>query len=454
MSKLKKLSLTSWILLSLVAGIVFGIVINLIMASGVDASFKSMIDAYLINGVFELFGQIFIKSIKMLVVPLVLISLICGVTGIGDMSKLGRVGGKALVFYLSTTAVAITFALLIAQIIDPGEGITIPTNTDNFSAGEAPGILEVLLNIIPSNPFESMMKGEMLQVIFFALLVGISIASLGKRALTLLKFFDELNEVVMKMVTIVMLVAPIGVFCLVANVTAKLGFDILINLFIYILTVLLVLLVHFFVTYGGIFTVFTRLNFFTFIKKMYSAMLVAFSTSSSNATIPVTMTALTNKMGASKGVSSFTVPFGATINMDGTAIMQGVAVVFISQIYGIDISLTGYLMVILTATLASIGTAGVPGVGMITLSMVLVQAGLPVEAISIIFGIDRILDMSRTVVNVCGDATATMVIAKSEGELNEDIFNDPNADADLDPDSVWEDIEEKVHETHEFYEKK
>ena len=183
-------------------------------------------------------------------------------------------------------------------------------------------------------------------------------------------------------------------------------------------------------------------------------MLVAFSTSSSNATIPVTMTALTNKMGASKGVSSFTVPFGATINMDGTAIMQGVAVVFISQIYGIDISLTGYLMVILTATLASIGTAGVPGVGMITLSMVLVQAGLPVEAISIIFGIDRILDMSRTVVNVCGDATATMVIAKSEGELNEDIFNDPNADADLDPDSVWEDIEEKVHETHEFYEKK
>lgn len=454
MSKLKKLSLTSWILLSLVAGIVFGIVINLIMASGVDASFKTMIDAYLINGVFELFGQIFIKSIKMLVVPLVLISLICGVTGIGDMSKLGRVGGKALVFYLSTTAVAITFALLIAQIIDPGEGITIPTNTDNFSAGEPPGILQVLLNIIPSNPFESMMKGEMLQVIFFALLVGISIASLGKRALTLLKFFDELNEVVMKMVTIVMLVAPIGVFALVANVTAKLGFDILINLFIYILTVLLVLLVHFFVTYGGIFTVFTRLNFFKFIKKMYSAMLVAFSTSSSNATIPVTMTALTNKMGASKGVSSFTVPFGATINMDGTAIMQGVAVVFISQIYGIDISLTGYLMVILTATLASIGTAGVPGVGMITLSMVLVQAGLPVEAISIIFGIDRILDMSRTVVNVCGDATATMVIAKSEGELNEDIFNDPNADADLDPDSVWEDIEEKVHETHEFYEKK
>lgn len=454
MSKLKKLSLTSWILLSLVAGIVFGIVINLILASGVDASFKTMIDAYLINGVFELFGQVFIKSIKMLVVPLVLVSLICGVTGIGDMSKLGRVGGKALLFYLSTTAVAISFALVIAQIIDPGEGITIPTNTDNFSAGEPPGILEVLLNIIPSNPFESMMKGEMLQVIFFALLVGISIASLGKRALTLLKFFDELNEVVMKMVTIVMLVAPVGVFCLVANVTAKLGFDILINLFIYILTVLLVLLVHFFVTYGGIFTVFTRLSFIKFIKKMYSAMLVAFSTSSSNATIPVTMTALTNKMGASKGVSSFTVPFGATINMDGTAIMQGVAVVFISQIYGIDISMMGYLMVILTATLASIGTAGVPGVGMITLSMVLVQAGLPVEAISIIFGIDRILDMSRTVVNVCGDATATMVIAKSEGELNEDVFNDPNADKDLDPDTVWEDIEEKVHESHEVYDKK
>lgn len=453
MSKLKKLSLTSWILLSLVAGIVFGIAINLIVNSGVDPSFKAFIDSYLINGVFELFGQIFIKSIKMLVVPLVLISLICGVTGIGDMSKLGRVGGKALVFYLSTTAIAITFALLIAQIIDPGEGISITANTDGFSAGEPPGLLQVLLNIIPSNPFESMMKGEMLQVIFFALLVGISIASLGKKALTLLKFFDELNEVIMKMVTLVMLVAPVGVFCLVANVTAKLGFDILVNLFIYILTVLLVLLVHFFVTYGGLFTLLTRLNFITFIKKMYSAMLVAFSTSSSNATIPVTMSALTNKMGASKGVSSFTVPFGATINMDGTAIMQGVAVVFISQIYGIDISLTGYLMVILTATLASIGTAGVPGVGMITLSMVLVQAGLPVEAISIIFGIDRILDMSRTVVNVCGDATATMIIAKSEGELKEEVFNDPNADADLDPDTVWEDIEEKIHETHELYEK-
>lgn len=453
MSKLKKLSLTSWILLSLIAGIVFGISLNLILNSSVDASFKTFIDSYMINGVFELFGQLFIKSIKMLVVPLVLISLICGVTGIGDISKLGRVGGKALVFYLLTTAVAISFALLIAHIINPGDGITIAANTDNFTAGEPPGLLQVLLNIIPSNPFESMAKGEMLQVIFFALLVGISIASLGKRAMMLLKFFDQLNEVIMKMVTLVMLIAPIGVFCLVANVTAKLGFDILINLFIYILTVLLVLLVHFFVTYGGLFTIFTRLNFFTFIKKMYSAMLVAFSTSSSNATIPVTMTALTKKMGASKGVASFTVPFGATINMDGTAIMQGVAVVFISQIYAVDISMTGYLMVILTATLASVGTAGVPGVGMITLSMVLVQAGLPVEAISIIFGIDRILDMSRTVVNVCGDATVTMIIAKSEGELNEDIFNDPNADKDLDPDSVWENIEEKVHETHEYYEK-
>jgi len=263
----------------------------------------------------------------------------------------------------------------------------------------------------------------MLQVIFFALVFGFSMAALGEKVQNVRTLIEQLNEIVMKMIMVVMATAPFGVFALVANVFAKEGFSAFVPLIKYIICVTVALLIQFSVTYGLALKIFARLSLITFIKKFYSTMLVAFSTASSNATLPVTMETAEKEMGVSNKIASFTLPLGATVNMDGTAIMQGCAVVFISQVYGIDLSLTALLTVVLTATIASIGTAGVPSVGLITLSMVLTQAGLPVEGIALIMGIDRILDMMRTAVNISGDTVVTLIVAKSEGELDESVFN-------------------------------
>ena len=447
----KKLGLTTLILISLVIGLIVGIIIN--SSKGViPLAANTFITDYIVNGVFHVLGKVFISSIKMMVVPLVFISLIVGVTGIGDMSKLGRVGGKTLVFYMCTTGIAIALALVVAKILGPGVGLNIAPPSSGFTAKAAPSFAQVLIDIIPTNPIDSMAKGKMLQIIFFSLLTGISIAALGKKAEQILVILNELNEIVMKMVTIVMLFAPIGIFALIAKVFATQGFSVLLPLIKYMMTVLFVLILHLILVYSGALTIISRLSIITFFKKFYSALLVAFSTASSNATIPVTMKTLTEKLGVSKNIASFSVPFGATINMDGTAIMQGVAVIFISQVYGIDLTFTDFLLVIATATLASVGTAGVPGVGLITLSMVLTQVNLPVEGIALIIGVDRLLDMSRTAVNISGDAIVSIIIAKSEGEFDETIFYDPNAGFE-DPDDVVQDIEEKLHISHDILEK-
>lgn len=451
-SEKKKLGLTTWILISLVAGLLFGICLNLIMGN-TSSEVSLFIKDNIINGVFHVVGKLFINSIKMLVVPLVLVSLVCGVTGIGDIKKLGRVGGKTLVFYLATTAIAITLALLIAKLISPGLGLDIAKSTTAFASKEAPSFANVLINIVPTNAFYSMVQGNMLQVIFFALLTGIALASLGKKAENLLTLFQEANEIVMKMITLIMLMAPLGIFCLIAKVFATQGIGALLPLIKYMLTVLTVLVVHLGLVYSGALVVIGRLSVVTFFKKFYDTLLVAFSTSSSNATIPVTMKAVTERLGVSKSIASFSVPFGATINMDGTAIMQGVAVIFIAQVYGVPLGLTDFIAVILTATLASVGTAGVPGVGLITLSMVLTQVNLPVEGIALIIGVDRILDMSRTAVNISGDAIVSILVAKSEGEFNEDIYNDPEAGLH-EASSLVGDLDEHMHELHDVYDKK
>ncbi|MCB9060494.1 MAG: dicarboxylate/amino acid:cation symporter [Halobacteriovoraceae bacterium] len=464
-----KFGLTTMILISLIVGACFGTILNVLM-SKLSTSvvllekdgliekaefFKQVvlfINTYLIDGMFTVLGKVFINSIKMLVVPLVLISLVCGVTGIGDIKKLGRVGGKTLAFYMLTTGIAIALALFFAKLIGPGDGLTVNTGATAFASKEAPSFAQVLIQIIPENPFDSMVKGEMLQVIFFSLLLGMAIASLGKKADRILAIFHQANEVVMKMVTLVMLIAPFGIFCLIAKVFAVEGLSAMIPLGKYMLTVIFVLLVHLFLVYGGSLTLLGRVNFFTFLKKFYSTLLVAFSTASSNATIPVTMRTVNKRLGVSKGITSFTIPFGATINMDGTAIMQGVAVIFISQVYNHPLSFNDFLSVILTATLASVGTAGVPGVGLITLSMVLVQVNLPVDGIALIIGVDRLLDMARTAVNISGDACASIIIAQTEGEFNREIFNDPNA-GEIEGEEVIDDLEEHFHESHDILEK-
>ncbi|GAA0826778.1 dicarboxylate/amino acid:cation symporter [Marinomonas arenicola] len=413
------------VLLGMALGISVGLVINL---TGLNAS-GTWVNQYLTNGLFHIVGSMFVNALKMLVVPLVFFSLVCGVCGIGDIKLLGRIGSKAFVLYLMTTAIAIASALFIASGLGIGEGMNAVANS-NFSGKAAPPLSSVIINIVPSNPISAMAKGEMLPVIFFSIVFGISLLMVGKKADSVSSFIEALNEIMMKMVNVIMAVAPYAVFCLIAKAIANLGLDLLEQLLGYVLVLIGVLMFHLFVTLQIILKLMSGLNPLTFIKKMRSTQVFAFSTSSSNATIPVTLRTVTDRLGVNNSVASFTVPFGATINMDGTAIMQGVATVFIANIYNVDLGMMGYLTVILMSVLASIGTAGVPGVGLIMLSMVFAQVGLPIEGIGLILGVDRLLDMIRTAVNISGDAVVTAVVAKSEGQLDESIYNDPNAGND------------------------
>lgn len=389
-------------------------------------SVHQWVDQYLINGVFHVVGKLFVNALKMLVVPLVLFSLIPGIIGIGDIRLLGRIGSKAVALYLATTAIAITTAVIFAVTSGIGKGMTIPSDS-SFSGKEASSFADILIGIIPTNPIAAMANGDMLAVIFFSIFFGIALLSLAKQSENLITLIDQINAVVMKMVTMVMWFAPYAVFCLVAKAIAELGIDLLGQLIGYVLVLVVVLLFHILVTQMLFLKGFTGLSIPMFLKKIRTAQLFAFSTASSGATIPITMRTMQDRMGVDRSVSSFSVPFGATINMDGTAMMQGVATVFIANIYGIELGLSGYLMVIVTAVLASIGTAAVPSVGLVMLTMVFNQVGLPVEGIGIILGVDRLLDMVRTAVNVTGDAVVTAIIGKSENRMDLDVFNDPHA---------------------------
>ena len=382
-----------------------------------------MLTSFLVDGVFDFGGQIFIASLKLLVVPLVFFSLVCGASNLSDGSSMGRIGLKTLALYMFTTAIAITLALTVATTVNPGLGIDLFTSTE-FVAKEAPSLKQVLINIFPTNPLKSMVDGNMLQVIVFAILVGVAISRCGDIGIRVRASLQDWNEVIMRLILMMMMVAPVGVFCLMVTLFATMGLSAIADLIKYFLTVILVLFLHFSMTYSILIRVLAGLNPITFYRRFSPVMAYAFSTSSSNATLPITLDAVQHRIGVKNEVASFTVPLGATINMDGTAIMQGVATVFIAQAYNIDISLTGYLMVILTATLASIGTAGVPGVGLITLALVLQQVGLPVEGIALIIGVDRLLDMIRTAINVTGDAAVSTIVGRTEGKFDEAIFSD------------------------------
>ncbi|MGN0299381.1 MAG: dicarboxylate/amino acid:cation symporter [Lachnospiraceae bacterium] len=419
-SEKKKIGLTTVILLSLLLGALTGVILYFVPEN-------KIIDDYLVDGIFYVCGQGFIRLMQMLVVPLVFFSITCGASAIGDTKTLGQVGVKTLIFYLATTALAITIALTVGNIINPGIGLNLEAiETSEVTVKEADSFANVLLNIIPKNPIAALANGEMLQIIFFALILGIIFAKLGEKVETVSNFFAQGNDIMMEMTTMVMSLAPIGVFCLIARTFAEIGFDAFIPMLKYMGSVLFALFIQCFGVYMLLLFIFTRLNPVKFIKKFFPVMMFAFSTATSNATIPMSIDTLDKKIGVSKKISSFTVPLGATINMDGTAIMQGVAVIFASQVYGIHLGITGYLTVIATATLASIGTAGVPSVGLITLSMVFNAVGLPVEGIALIMGIDRILDMTRTAVNITGDAVCTTIVANQNGSLNRDVYNAPD----------------------------
>ena len=420
MNTKKPMSLTGRVILGMVVGILTGFAIQSLFA---DSGF---VNNYIVNGFFEVGGQIFVASLKMLVVPLVFVSLVCGTSSLKDLSTLGRMGGKTLALYIGTTAVAITLALTIGNLFQPGAGADL-TAASSFKSADAPSLGQVIIDMFPTNPIQAMAEGKTLQVIVFAVLFGIAISAAGKPGERIAAVFSDLNEVIMKLVALLMNLAPYGVFFLMAKLFSGLGLGAIWNLAEYFLVLAGTLLLHGLVTYSAMLKGFTGLSPITFLRKMEDAIMFAFSTASSNATIPVTMETAKNRMGVDNKVASFTVPLGATVNMDGTAIMQGVATAFIAQAYNIDLTMGDYLMVILTATLASVGTAGVPGVGLVMLAMVLNQVGLPLEGIALIMGVDRLLDMIRTAVNITGDSAVSSIVAKSEGALDESRFNDPAA---------------------------
>lgn len=422
------MTLTNRILLAMVAGIATGSLLNFLLhAPGVGEGFKAAIDVYLVNGVFDVLGRIFVASLKLLVVPLVLVSLICGASSLGDSARMGPIAIKTLALYLMTTAIAISLALFFAVLVSPGSGVEM-VGISNFEPREAPALTDVLVDIFPSNPVQAMAEGKMLQIIVFALLFGYAISHAGEPGRRLASFFRDLDAVIMKMVEILMSLAPYGVYALLSKLFANLGISAILDLAAYVFTVIGVLLLHALGVYSLLLKSLARVSPAMMLRKMRPIWAFAFSTASSGATLPITLRTVEKRMGVHNSVAGFTVPLGATINMDGTAIMQGVATVFIAQVYGVDLSMGDFITVILTATLASIGTAAVPGVGLITLALVLEQAGLPVEGIALIIGVDRLLDMVRTAVNVTGDATVAVLVGKSEKEFDQHVFDDPLAD--------------------------
>ena len=415
----KKMGLSTQIFAALLIGAVIGVLIHYVMPSG------TIRDEVLVEGILYVVGQGFIRLMQMLVVPLVFCSLVCGSMAIGDTKTLGKVGIKTIGFYLATTALAVTIALASANIINPGIGLDMDAvqTSEVAAAAQSTSIVDTLLNIIPKNPIGSMANGDMLPIIVFALFVGIMLAKLGSKASTVANFFSQFNDVMMEMTMAIMKIAPVGVFCLIARTFATVGFASFKPMLKYMGNVTFALAIQCFVIYQILLFIFTRLNPLKFIKKFAPVMGFAFSTATSNATIPMSIDTLNKKMGVSKQISSFTIPLGATVNMDGTSIMQGVAVVFIAQAYGIPLTMGNLATVVVTATLASIGTAGVPSVGLVTLAMVLSSVGLPTEGIALIMGIDRILDMLRTAVNITGDAVCTTIVSHQEGALDRNVFN-------------------------------
>ncbi|MEW8986473.1 MAG: dicarboxylate/amino acid:cation symporter [Bacillus sp. (in: firmicutes)] len=411
------MKLSTKIIIALITGAITGLVMNLY-----GSSFFPQLDSFL----FTPLGKLFLNLINMLVVPIVFFSITLGAAGLGDPKKLGRIGLKTISYFLITTAVAITIGISLSYFLQPGTIGQFDLSTAQYEAKEAPPIADTLLNIIPTNPVRAFTEGNMLQIIAFSICIGFALSALGNKVKGVYRLIEQGNDLMMFLVNAVMKLAPLGTFGLIASAVGKQGFDAMKAMGLYMTVVLLALLLHSIFTYGGSVALFARKNPIEFFKGFAPAMGVAFSTSSSNATLPVSMNVAQKNLKVPESISSFVQPLGATINMDGTAIMQGVATIFIAQVVGADLTLTQLITVVLTAVLASIGTAGVPGVGLVMLAMVLQSVNLPVEGIALIIGVDRLLDMTRTAVNITGDAACAVIVAESERKLEENQIVQPN----------------------------
>lgn len=405
---MKNLKLIHKVFIGLISGIIVGALLY-------PMKEDPIVSKYIVSGLFEFLGQGFLRLVKMIIVPLVFASLVNGTAAMNDVKKLGRIGIKTLAFFMGTTAIGIIAAIIGANILKPGAGVVRENvQQTQFVAKEADSFVKVLLNIIPTNPVEALVKGEMLQVIFFAVMTGFVITILGEKAKRLQGIFEEVNSLMLKMVSLIMELAPFGIFGLIGKTFITLGWAAMKPLASFIIVTYILLLFHGLVVYQILLRVYAKESPVAFLKKILAPMTLAFSTSSSAACIPLSLKTLKEEFNVEEKISSFTIPLGATINMDGTAIMQGVATVFIAQLYNIHLTTNDYFMVVLTAVLASIGTAGVPGVGTIMLSMVLSQVGLPLEGIGMILAVDRIVDMGRTTVNITGDLVCSVIIDRIE----------------------------------------
>ena len=403
----KNSGLTRFILIMLFLGALSGIFLS-------SLGEESAAYSFLVHQVFDVGARLFLASLKMLVVPVVFISLVLGVASLDNIENLGRLGMRTFSLYLLTTGIATALAISVALLFAPGKGFNLELN-QVFDLSETPSLKETLVGLFPTNPFQAFSEGNMLQIIVFALFVGYALLRHRKKHQSkgkILPLFEEANALILFLVGFFMKLAPYGVFCIMAKVFAENGFEAFKPLMAYFLCVLGTLALHVLFTYFTLLRFGARMKPFDFLRKIKSPLVLAFGTASSSVTLPVTLKTVMKELGVDRGIASFSLSLGATINMDGTAIMQGVATVFIAQAYNIDIGLAGYVTVIAMATLASIGTAGVPGVGLLTLAMVLRQVGLPVEGIGLILGVDRLLDMFRTAVNVSGDATIACFLGR------------------------------------------
>ncbi len=405
---------TRKIILSLILGLITGIIIKFIPIS-------EHVKNIIIDDIFSVGGKLFVNLLKMLVVPVVFVSLVCGISSLQNIKTLGRISLKTFGLYIITTIIAVSIGIIFSTTLHIGSNANL-TLTPNIISIPPPSLKEIVLNIIPSNPVNAMANGNMLQLIIFSSFLGISMTMAGKRGKACRDIFIHFNEVLMRLVFLVMILAPYGIYFLLASIFARQGITVLMELLQYILVVFFALIFQLIITYSIFLRFIAKLNPIHFFKKMYNTMLFAFGVCSSNASIPVVLETTKKQLGVKESIASFVIPLGATINMDGTAIMQSVATVFIANIYHVDIGITGYLTIVLMATIASIGTAGVPGVGVITLTMVLQQIGLPVEGTALIISVDRILDMCRASINISGDAMIACLVAKSENLLDEKIY--------------------------------
>ena len=409
-------NLTRNILLGMFIGFIVGAA--LYYSNFFPHAIKQFVEIY----IFNLGSSIFVNLLKLLIVPLVFFSLVSGISSLTNMTSLGNITFKTITLYLSTTAIAVSLSLIIGSIFKPGSGYSSNiAPPDKLPQGQ--GIYETVLDIFPSNIIEAMANNQMLAVVFFSILFGLALNKTNHLTNNFSESFEKLNTVFMQLVIMIISFAPIGVFCLIGKFVIADGLDIFQEAFKYVTLLIIVLIIHAFVTYSLILKIFTNLSLATFYRKMREVAIFAFSTSSSAATIPVTLKTVQDNLGVNKNVASFVIPVGATINMDGTAIMQGMATVFIAQMSGIDLSLIQYVQVVILAVVTSIGTAAVPSAGTITLVIILQQFGLPLEAIGIILAVDRILDMLRTSVNVTGDAAVACIVANSEDLLDKNIYN-------------------------------